>query len=528
MDQCECSSCGEKYPSVQFFHCANFAEKQEIAGAVDKLCESCIVPHIRKHAQDVTDAKGNKPLVCTEHKIPRLQYCRTCDLAFCSHCVSYHSKHEFQTLAEKDKELKKKIHEILTDLETVKEKPLRLRKEEISKLVEEKRREIANLKQSVDKKLNQSKLRTNEILDRKLDRVIAEENEVKILVDELVKMQAKCRTLLGMSTVSILESLPNKRREIEKFNENYECSMTKKVKLDIVDVNSMEYLIEKTEIKIKKAVEEERIKEEHSVFLAASTSTGNALVHEVQKNPYGSLKISTIDCSGTEYKTSYSSTLPVSPNLNVERVFPMGSQVLIKFDTGPLILFDGSEESFKFFDQPAKTSLLWPYLTMDRKVEWSYWDDERKKIKFTHEDQCEIECEQKPFIRMSCSDPGVLCFVDANLVIITIATFVEKDKQKQEIQPRRHLLQSIDCISSNPTEMFVWSVSAKTVNFLQKDGDGAGIFHLMQTISWPNKPEILEVNLKSLFFSETSCRILPSMKHEDSLEEKYDLFGVWP
>ena len=526
MDHCECTSCGEKYPSIQFFHCTHFAEKQEVDGAVDKLCESCIVPHIRKHAQDVTDAKGNKPLICTEHKILRLQYCRTCDLAFCSQCVSYHSKHEFQTLAEKDKELKKVIHEILTDLETVKEKPLRLKKEELSKIVEEKRQEIENLKQFVDAKLNQIKLKTDEILDRKLEGIIAEENELNNDVVDLGNMQAKCRTLLGMSTASLIETLPKIRLEIETLNKAYQRSMTKEVKLTIVDVNSLDYLIKDSEINILKAVEEQRITEETTVFLAPSLSADEALAHEFHKDPHGGLKISKldVDCYGTKRQISSSYTLPVSSNLKVKRVFPMGYQVLIKFDTGILILFDISQKTFRVFEQPAIISLLWPYCNYSNTIAWSYWDEERKKIKFTHDDMCEIECEQKPFIRMSCSNSNLMCFVDANQKIISVDTCMKKVQQKPEIQAQQHQVQSIDCISTYHNYLFVWSASVKAVSYILKDS--AGNFRTMQKISWLDKPEIFEVNLKEIL-GEKSFILVPSVKPEDSQEDKYDLFGVW-
>ena len=550
MNQCDCSSCGEKYPCVQLFHCINFAEKHEIAGAVEKLCESCIVPHIRKHAQDVTDSKGNKPLVCTEHKILRLQYCRTCDLAFCSQCVSYHSKHEFQTLAEKDKELKKVIHEILTDLETVKEKPLRMKKEEISKTMEEKRQEIENLKQFVYTKMNQTMFKFNEILDRKLERVIAEENDLNNDVVGLGNMQAKCRTLLSMSTASLIEKLPEIRLEVETLNKAYQCSMAKEVKLNIVDVNSLEYLMKESEIKLMKAVEEERIKEEPSVFLAPSSSAGNALAnklaepsvflapttndgmvlaHEVQKDPHGSLKIATleIDFYGTMYQTSYSYTLPVSPNLIVEKVFPMRSDLLIKFDTGLLILFDISQKTFKVFEQPAIISLLWPCCNDSNTIEWSYWDEERKKIKFTNDDRCEIGCEQKPFIRMSCSEEGRLCFVDAKQEIINVDTDrMKKIYVESRIKPQKHQVKSIDCISIHHNYLFVWSISVKAVSYLQKDGFGR--FQLVKKISWLDQPDSFEVNIKQTSGSVNSFTLVPSVKLEDSQEDKCDMFGVWP
>ena len=106
----------------------------------------------------------------------------TCDYDFYWQCLGSHKEHKFQTLSEKDKELKKLIHEILTDIETLKEKPLRLKKDLVPKTVEQKRLEVLKLKDFIDKELNKIKSKTDEMLDRKLDGITAEENELNISV----------------------------------------------------------------------------------------------------------------------------------------------------------------------------------------------------------------------------------------------------------------------------------------------------------------------------------------------------------
>ena len=556
MDQYECSSCGENYESHQLFRCSSCAEKQDTADTSEKMCESCIVPHIRKHAQDVIDSKGNKPLICLKHKVLRLQYCMTCDVAFCWQCLGSHSEHKFQTLSEKDKELKKHIHETLTDLETVKEKPLRLKKDSVSKTVEQKRLEVLKLKDFIDKELNKIKSKTHEMLDRKLDGITAEENKLNTSVIDLGNMQAKCRSLLGMSTAAIIETLPNVRSELEELNTTYQLSMKTEIKLNVVADHTLVPYFEDLWFKIEQAIKNEKT----DILLAGSSGSRSSTksenlvaeesasqrsrffchlkspfkansVYEIKKEPCGRIKVSLLDCSGVKHQIESSYSHRVSPELNIVEVFGVSdNEFLIKYDNDSLLVFDRSKHSFKDAKQPAIAISypLWPYKETyyGRKTaiyHWSYWDEERKKIKFTLDDQFEIECEKKPFIKMNSISLGPLCFVDVHRVIIRVSPW---NRSFETIQPTLHKVESIDCISPSYSLncLFVWSASTKSATFLHKSKNQ---YQLSQIISWRNQPEIFEMKIK-LPNGERSIRLFPSIKPEDDLnEEEHGVFAVF-
>ena len=559
MDQYECSSCGENYESHQLFRCSSCAEKQDTADTSEKMCESCIVPHIRKHPQDVIDSIGNKPLICSEHKVLRLQYCMTCDVAFCWQCLGSHSEHKFQTLSEKDKELKKLIHETLTDLETVKEKPLRLKKDSVSKTVEQKRLEVLKLKDFIDKELNKIKSKTDEMLDRKLDGITAEENELNTSVIDLGKMQAKCRSLLGMSTAAIIETLPKVRSELEEMNTTYQLSMQTEIKMNVVADHSLAPFFEDLSFKIEQAIKnkkpdlvvagysgsrsstksenlvaEESASQRSRFFCQLNSPFKANSVYEIKKEPCGRIKVSLLDCSIhirllSLLESPYSHR--VSPELKIVEVFGVNEcEFLIKYDNDSLLVFDCFEHSFKDAEQPAIAISypLWPYTIsyFDRKTaiyHWSYWDEERKKIKFTHDDQFEIKCEKKPFIKMNSTKKGQLCFVDVHQVIITVSPW---EKTFETIQPTLHKVESIDCISeiSWLDGLFVWSASTKSATFLLKVRNQ---YQLSQIISWRNQPEIFEMKIK-LSNGECRLRLFPSIKPEDDLnEEEHGVFAVF-
>ena len=204
----ECSLCNLLFQNDQLYQCTKCLEKQDNTATLELKCELCIVPHIRKHIQNVVDSKGNKPAVCGEHQQLRLEYCKTCDISCCSKCLNTHSKHEFQSLYEKNKELITSIHEVLTDLETEKEKPLRRKTEEVSALVDKKRKEITDLKQQNANELNLIQEKAYEILEMKQKGIEKELLDLQGNVDELGQMQEKCRTLLSMSTAFIINDFP--------------------------------------------------------------------------------------------------------------------------------------------------------------------------------------------------------------------------------------------------------------------------------------------------------------------------------
>ena len=65
---------------------------------------------------------------------------------------------------------------------------------------------------------------------------------------------------------------------------------------------------------------------------------------------------------------------------------------------------------------------MWPYRVNEEDDDdlfyWSYWDESEKMIRFTHSDDFSIPCEVMPFIKMSCSDYFLLCFLICERVVL--------------------------------------------------------------------------------------------------------------
>ena len=181
----------------------------------------------------------------------QLEFCKTCDVAFCSQCVIFHSEQKFQTLDEKEKELKTSIHEALSDLECVKQKPLNKKTEEVSKLVDNKRSEIVDPKQHIANNLNLVQVKAYGILDMEQKGIEKELLDLQENEDQLGHMQTKCRTLLSMSTACVIDEFPAFQNQLRVFKTLHQKSLSKKVYTDIVEKNELNPLLKDMITKIE-------------------------------------------------------------------------------------------------------------------------------------------------------------------------------------------------------------------------------------------------------------------------------------
>ena len=62
-----------------------------------------------KVGHKIRNLKGQEPLVCSEHKIVKSEYCQTCDVPVCFKCLPKHGKHEPNPLEPKASNRKRKI-----------------------------------------------------------------------------------------------------------------------------------------------------------------------------------------------------------------------------------------------------------------------------------------------------------------------------------------------------------------------------------------------------------------------------------
>ena len=104
-----CSNCSDA--NVDLFTCNFCAIKQwpEGNGDTPKYYCSCCIMRCTKVGHKIRNLKGQEPLVCSEHKIVKSEYCQTCDVPVCFKCLPKHGKHEPNPLEPKASNRKRKI-----------------------------------------------------------------------------------------------------------------------------------------------------------------------------------------------------------------------------------------------------------------------------------------------------------------------------------------------------------------------------------------------------------------------------------
>ena len=116
-----CISCLTEVSNFFLYICKSCVEKQS-----NFLCKDFIVPHIRKSQRIFASRGKNKPLICSTHSFVVSEYCKTCDVSFCSKCIANHRKHNCESVDDKASEVRAKVFNYVTDLK-MQEKLLQLK-----------------------------------------------------------------------------------------------------------------------------------------------------------------------------------------------------------------------------------------------------------------------------------------------------------------------------------------------------------------------------------------------------------------
>ena len=185
---------------------------------VEYLCQTCIVHHLIDHI--IVDRKGEKPLICREHKMLQHEYCRTCDVTFCWRCTSIHSGRTFEPLEERASELKGKVFEVLTELK-LDEKPLRVEKSSIS-IIEKHKNEQRLIREQIDEEIDKLRTACYKAIEDNCKLMYDDLENISQLVDETVVLQKKLRHLLSSSSANIIKNFPEIENDVilNKINGN--------------------------------------------------------------------------------------------------------------------------------------------------------------------------------------------------------------------------------------------------------------------------------------------------------------------
>ena len=250
-----CVTCLSNLSNQSLYRCQTCPREQEEASGFNYFCENCLVSHIRK-GHSVIDCKGDKPLLCSEHSLICLEYCKTCDVTLCYKCLGSHSKHEFQPAEVKGSELKRKVFELLTDLE-MKEKPLRLKQEknletiqknqEIAQRLEEFiKGELKKLEENVREKINQNST-TNDRLS----------GELTTASNDLLSLQGRTRALLSQSNANLTHNFAIVADDCSNFESRYNDSINKESDCFVSVTDSVNKLFESFRIEFEELLQAE-------------------------------------------------------------------------------------------------------------------------------------------------------------------------------------------------------------------------------------------------------------------------------
>ena len=146
---------------------------------------------------------------------------------------------------------------------------------------------------------------------------------------------------------------------------------------------------------------------------------------------------------------------------------------------------------------------------------WAYWCSEKKKLKFSHDENMRIKMTNCPEVKMTSYSSSELYFIRNNLDLV--AANVD-GKSFEYISASVHNLDSIDSISGFKSKLFVWSGVEKAVSILAKQQRE---WVKIRDVSWLAKCEIFNITLDNEI-----CRLMPVLKSGNEFNaEDYPVYA---
>ena len=393
-------------------------------------------------------------------------------------------KHDCETIGKKATEIRTQVFNLLTDVEN-KEKPLRVKNESISNLVEKIAEEAKQFSAFVQEQC------------KNLENSILQDIEEKSKSNELQ------RHTLSTACVKVVETQQSLRKLLSDSNSKViQTYATDLIKADEV-IKLCDQLVQQREQKLS-FILEEAAKQKFETFgkelkLASKTVLRKSnffnIVYRREK-----VLFRIVDCGSNQKEIMEMLTYKEKDEIkfqlcrNIEKI-SLITHAFPLFDTTSFIVLysDNSAEIIKFLDDltyacpyPENEKFLWPYFSFSQKVYWSYWDSENSIVKFTHDNRFFISCKKRPKINMTSSIRGYLCFIDENdkrllLFDIDSGSMIEIDLEQLQMD-------SVDCVSVIAAgEICVWSITSKKLQLLRKKDPKVPSFSLFaSSFSWEN------------------------------------------
>ena len=438
-----------------------------------KLCKRCVIPHLQCD-HTLTDGKGNKVLICSEHKMLQHEYCRTCDSPFCWECTSKHSGHKFGPLDVRASEVRKKVFESLSEFE-YEEKLMNAVKAEIAEKVEKHEEEQKSLREKFMaevEKLKQKGLKTIE------DNCNIMKEHLKA-VDDVVEIQQKLRDLLSVPN----DHLVNEFREVDKKMKQLRIASDKMKKENAViltcDVESIVAKVEQlhssvaADLKSVLFVSCHFCGDQNGRYYRVTLRRGEFLVEDVTFDNSGSVSYTNCRTQLLNELTQCFSFFDTSNKLNI---------VILTSNNLAYVLNPSDANMTRSNVQyPTKTHFLCPYYYGSSQPHWSYW--EGGVIKFTHNASFTVQCESIPSVRMGQLYYYWLFFISSDNSVIVAD--INSNRQTRFTIPD---IERISCVSFNYNAVFIFSADGSyfyTVYYIQSLQFSSPVKH-----NWNNQSSV--------------------------------------
>ena len=530
----KCHHCNSE--QSELFHCKSCGCKDEKnKSEKEYFCQICISSHL-VIGHELTDKKGHKPLICDEHKMLEHEYCRTCDVTFCWRCTSKHSKHEFDTLEQRGSELRGKVFEMLTELETRK-KPLRVRKETISEVIQVHRKEQQELREKIDEEIEKLRQHCYKIIDDNCTLKCDDENNVTEVVDKTVDLQERLRDLLASSNAHLVRQFVATQEDVEentaetntlidkmetiliscKFDEitdefeEFEQKLSNKLKsLKLVKLFSNSRSKDTAMISHAESVCDDFIVSIFETIFRISTGNGQLKVQKVSTENYSDVSLG--DEKNIEFEETVCKHYLVFGKLS--------SQILILTETNNIYTFDPEKELvLEKHPYPPHNHILLPYnwSYISPTIYWCYWDEDNKLIRFTDNDTFTIKCDTLPRATNSHQWNYFTAYfiTDENNVIVADVLF-----SQYWVIPFNSTAH-ISCVTADELEdekriVFIWCYEDESV-FISEQKNGKEEFSIPVRYQWNTSSLFTEITFNKHRFSFIPRLPLPTGKN-------YDLF----
>ncbi|XP_075260057.1 uncharacterized protein LOC142351778 isoform X2 [Convolutriloba macropyga] len=513
--QFKCNLCNRE--TTELFHCDNCpVDDGQSASSGGFLCQICIAIHLaRDHT--IRNQKGQEPLICSEHKMIQQEYCRSCDVTFCLMCTGMHSKHEFEPLEKRASELKGEVFEMLNELE-LNEKPLRVKKEQILRIIENHQQQLKDLRTHFESGIEQLRQKGLKVIEENGKLMTDELSKVSETVDEVVEMQQTLRDLFSESSGNLLKKFVETKESVIK------CKKLGNEIVTAIDfgINSCDEILlgEKLQsFSVSLCGELESMVFEKEYFICSDSYS------YLYKVIHGNGKLTCVEMSiGIDELVSYADKKSVALKADISRCFPVHHdenklRILLLSTDKTVYIFSPFKETISLMkvDYPPYKNFLWPYTIGDWnhwEPEWCYWDEETKLIKFTHDEQFTVKCDEFPSVRMGSYDWQRIALITTDLSVILVN--VEIKEFCVVSFPDVSNISSVSIFDSN---LFVWCAEDESVysSYLHDGHYTKPVKH-----EWIKQSLLTPVRVNEIQYS-----LLPCLRSESGNIDTY-LFMVKP